>query len=318
MPSTRSIQDNIRATGNIRQITRAMELVAATKMRKAESVALRARPFAKNAVRLLRNLLAYAKGEQAFQESLLLKENEQGSACLLLITSDRGLCGSYNTQVLRAAAKFLKEENDVRGVAVGKKAAAFFQKSGIPLDREFFQFSDIASLSDGAPVAEFILSQYELRLYRKVVSCSTTFLSALSQKAELREILPLSVENLQEMVQGILPQKGKYSLGSGSPQGVYARTEEQEEAGFRPYVIELPFAELFDALLKQLFRVEVLHLLFESNASEHASRMVAMKNATENANDMLDTLTLSLNKARQAAITQELAEVSTAKEALTS
>lgn len=307
MPSKRSIQDKIRATGNIRQITRAMELVAATKMRKAESVALKARPFAKNAVRLLRNLLSYAKGEQAFLESLLLKRNGKGNTCLLLITSDRGLCGSYNTQVLRAAAKFLKEENDVRGVAVGKKAATFFQKSGVPLDREFFQFSDIASLSDGAPVAEFILSQYEKGSYRKAVSCSTTFLSALSQKAELREILPLSVENLQEMVQGILPQKG-----------MYARAEEQEEAGFRPYIIELPFAELFDALLKQLFRVEVLHLLFESNASEHASRMIAMKNATENANDILDTLTLSLNKARQAAITQELAEVSTAKEALTS
>lgn len=315
MPSQRSIQDKIRATGNIRQITRAMELVAATKMRKAESVALKARPFAKNAVRLLRNLLSYAKGEQVFQESLLLKENNKGSTCLLLITSDRGLCGSYNTAVLRAAAKFLKENpsassgqrHDIRGVAVGKKAAVFFHKFGIPLDREFFQFSDIASLSDGAPVAEFILSQYERGLYQKVVSCSTTFLSALSYRAEIRKILPLQVQSLQEMVQGILPQKG-----------MYARQEEEEEIGFRPYVIELPFAELFNALLKQLFGVEVLHLLFESNASEHASRMVAMKNATENANDILDTLTLNLNKARQAAITQELAEVSTAKEALSS
>ncbi|MDO8470826.1 MAG: ATP synthase F1 subunit gamma [bacterium] len=306
MPSKRSIQDKIRATGNIRQITRAMELVAATKMRKAEHVALRARPFAKNAFRLLRNLLSYAHGEQAFQESSLFQKNEKGDTCLLLITSDRGLCGSYNTSVLRGAVKFIREEKNVRGVAVGKKAATFFRKAGIQMDAEFSQLSDIASLADGSPIAEFLLSQYEKGIYQRVFSCSTMFLSALSQKAELREILPLSVQSLQDMIQGILPQKG-----------MYAKQEEKEEAVFYPYVMELPFNSLFDALLRQLFYVEVLHLLFESNASEHASRMVAMKNATENATDILDTLTLSLNKARQAAITQELAEVSTAKEALT-
>ena len=314
MPSKRSIQDKIRATGNIRQITRAMELVAATKMRKAEQVALRARPFAKNAGRLLRNLLCHAKGEQVFQESLLFTKNEKGSVCLLLITSDRGLCGSYNTAVLRRALRFLAEDpsansgqgKHTRGIAVGKKAIAFFKKAGIQPDAEFSQLSDIASLADGAPVAEFILSQYEKGAYQRVFSCSTTFISALSQKAELREILPLSIENIQEMIQGILPQKG-----------MYAQAEDVDEIGFQPYVIEIPFTELFDALLKQLFHTEVLHLLFEANASEHASRMVAMKNATENATDILDTLTLSLNKARQASITQELAEVSTAKEALT-
>lgn len=318
MASKRNIQDKIRATGNIRQITRAMELVAATKMRKAEFVALRSRPFAKNALRILSNLLTYAKGEQVFEESFLLKRNLKGHTALLLITSDKGLSGSYNTAVLRSALKVLKENPEVRGVAVGRKAASFLEKNGIATDKTFFQFSDVTSLEEVLPIAEFLLAKYEKGDYQKVITCSTFFLSALNQKVEVREILPLTVEKIQEFIEGIVPERGKYAESDSSTKLSFPQLNLVEEGRFLPYIVELPFEELFGALLRQLFWVEVLHLMLEANASEHSARMIAMKNATDNADDILGTLTLQLHKARQAAITQELAEVSTAKEALTS
>ncbi|MBI4122808.1 MAG: ATP synthase F1 subunit gamma [Parcubacteria group bacterium] len=306
MAVTRQVKDKIRATSNIKQITKAMEMVAATKMRKAEETALRARPYAKEAVTLLRNLLFIAQKEELTHHSHYFKKAEGGPMCLVVVTSDRGLAGAFNANVLRRAMRFHEEHANVDIVAVGKKAEEFFARRGVKAVASFAGFSSVATLSEISPLAEWLITRYQNHTYDKVTFCSTMFVSALVQRTELTDLLPLTMEGLQNIIEGIVPSRGKYSE---------MQTKREEVGG--SHLFEPSAQEIFESILPELVRAVILHIIFESNASEHSSRMVAMKNATENAEDLIESLTLQLNKARQAAITQELAEVTTAKEALT-
>ncbi len=308
MAATKQVKDKIRATSNIKQITRAMEMVAATKMRKAEIVALGARPYAKEALLLLSDVLRFATAEELQHGNALMRQGTGERICLVVVTSDRGLCGAYNNSVLRASWKFFQDNQYVSVITIGRKGQEFFERRGVKPEHSFFQFSDIANLGDIVPLADVLVSLFVRGTYAKVVFCSTAFISALAQKAGFKQILPLELAELERIIADIIPKKGKY-----------AQLSLAQEFGKSPaYVLEPSAQKLFDTLVAELVRVEILHLVFESNASEHSSRMIAMKNATENAEDLIESLTRQLNKARQAAITQELAEVTTAKEALTS
>src|SRR3989344_3652252 len=218
MASTRQLKTKIGAVRNIRQITRAMQMVAATKMRKAQEVALRARPYARKSLALLLHLLKYAEKEETQRIFGLNQANAK--IALIVITSDKGLAGSFNSAVLRAAARFVEERGDA----------------------------------------------------------------------------------------DIVPKTGKYSE---------LALQEEEIVRDLNYVLEPSREQILQTVVRNLIRVHIAHLVFESNASEHSARMMAMKNATENADRLQEELTLALNKARQTAITQELTEISTAKEALT-
>ncbi len=315
MISKRQIKNKIQVTENIKQITGAMQMVAATKMRKAEGVALRSRPYAKKAMTLLHHVFAYAQKEELLESNPLFKkrdvvDKEKEKICLVVVTSDKGLCGAFNNSVLRTALR-LREEHaraarfDV--VTVGRKGRDFFRKREVPIAAEFSYFSDAVTASDIVSLIDFVMSKYNNGEYDKILFCSTNFISALRQKVEVRQALPLSLESLEKLIAGIVPKTGKYSdLG------------EQEEIKRipSPYLIEPSAKEVFEQLVSLLVRVEILHFILESNASEHSARMIAMKSATENAEDLIETLTLELNKARQSAITQELSEITTAKEAL--
>lgn len=238
----------------------------------------------------------------------------------MVVTSDRGLCGGFNSQVLRAALRFREEYPESCIVAIGKKGEEFFERRGIPVVKSFSHFSEIATLSDVAPVAEFLMGEYSQHRQDTIVFCSTQFVSALFQKVELHRVLPITLDELEKTIQGIIPKSGKYSHiqngESGQEQAVQALRSPQ--ARRVASLLEPGAKELFEELVEDLVRVEILHLIFESNASEHSARMLAMKNATDNAEDLQEELQLLLNKARQGAITQELAEVSAAKEALVS
>jgi F-type H+-transporting ATPase subunit gamma len=323
MASSRQLKTKIRAVKNIGQITRAMQMVAATKMRKSQDVALNARPYAKKSFALLLHLLKYAEKDELASifmrtplNPLVGGEVGQTRVALVVITSDKGLAGSFNSSVLRAAYKFYQQE-DVRGrtstveiVAVGKKGRDFFKARGAVIATEFLQFSDIITYANIKPLADWIVQAYEKHEYDEIVVCSNQFVSALVQKVEIRKLLPLLVSNLQEVIEGIVPKTGLYSeLAQQEPPA----GEEKDVS----YVLEPSRQEILKSLIRNLIQVEIAYFVFESNASEHSARMVAMKNATENANRLQGELTLQLNKARQAAITQELTEISTAKEALT-
>jgi len=310
MASSRQLKSKLRTVGNIKQITKAMQMVSATKMRRSQEVALRARPFAKAALSLLRDLVRHE--EILGQESIYLKEPKRdlpaqaGKTCLIVVTSDKGLCGSFNSQITRTAFQWLLSMNNVDVVAVGRKGRDFFEGKGIVPAREFLQFSDIVSLHDVAPLSEWVLKAFEEGRYERVMIASTQFFSALVQKPSIRQLLPLDMKELKDAVENIMPKTGKYADWNSEEHG----------EGELPHLLEPSPEAILETLVRNLLKVQILHYIFESNASEHSSRMVAMKNATENAASLVDELQLALNKARQTAITQELTEISTAKEAL--
>lgn len=310
MASSRQLKGKIRTVGNIRQITRAMEMVAATKMRKSQETALRARPFAKNAFSLLSSLFLQVKAggfadEMGDEKGIFWRERAEGKECLLVITSDKGLCGNYNAAVLRQAWQFLGTRNDFSVVVIGKKARDFFVRRGVRPVAEFCDFSDITTLADVYPVAKRIVEGYTDKEFKSVSVVSARFVSALVQKYEMRKILPLTLEELDRMVKDIVPKIGKY-----------AEKEKAESKKEVEHVLEPSREAIIEEVTKELLIAEFLHLVLEANASEHSSRMVAMKSATDNAKIIQEELQLQLNKARQASITQELTEISTAKEAL--
>jgi len=312
MASTRHLRTKVNTVKNIGQITKAMEMVAATKMRKTQEVALRARPYAKYALSLLRSLLLLEGGEELraqshfFNPSTRFARSRQERVCLVVVTSDRGLCGGFNSQVLRLALKFREEYPESSIVAIGKKGKEFFERRGIPVLKSFSDFSEIVTLADAALVADFLIGEYSQHRHDTIAFCSTQFVSALFQKVELHRVLPITLDELEKTIQGIIPKSGKYS----------DMQNEEEAIGSVVSLLEPGVKAIFEELVEDLVRVEILHLIFESNASEHSSRMVAMKNATDNAEDLQEELQLLLNKARQGAITQELSEIASAKEAL--
>lgn len=302
MSSNRQLKTKIRAVGNIKQITRAMEMVAATKMRRAQEVALAARPYAKYALSLLRSLLLLEGGEELRAQSHFFKEINRKNPCLVVVTSDRGLCGGFNSQVLRNALRFKEEYPDSTIVTIGKKGKEFFERRGIPILKSFSDFSEVVTLADVVPIAEFLVEEYVQHQHDTIAFCSTQFVSALVQKAALYRVLPITLEELESTIQSIIPKSGKYSeLQNG-----------QEEPGPVVSLLEPGAKNIFEQLVEDLVKVEILHLVFESNASEHSARMLAMKNATDNAEDLQEELQLLLNKARQGAITQELSEIASA------
>lgn len=319
MASSRQLKTKIRAVRNIRQITRAMQMVAATKMRRSQETALRARPYAKKALALLLHLLEYTKAEDVAAPFMDITKARtvpaSGRIALVVVTSDKGLAGSFNSAVLRLASRFEQEEEQqgktVEVVAIGRKGRDFFRKRGVAITAEFFRFSDIVTLPEIEPVMEWILRAYQEQRYEKIAFCSQQFISALLQKPEIHQVLPLERAELEKIIDAIIPKTGRYAD--------WTQRYEKLEAEVRPnvaYVLEPSARQILEQVVRDLIRLMVVHLIFESNASEHSARMIAMKNATENADRIQEELTLELNKTRQAAITQELAEVTIAKEAL--
>lgn len=309
MASKLQLKSKIRAVGNIKQITKAMQLVSATKMRKSQEVALRARPYAKHALSLLARLEALA--QETKHQGPLWQKREQGKVCLAVVTSDKGLSGTFNGTILKTAFQlYLKEREqgqDVEIVAVGKKTHNFFKKRKAVIAAEFFKFSDVVTMYEVLPLAEWVLEAYRKGIYKKVVFCSMRFVSALVQKPAVHQVLPIDVKELEAVVEDIVPKTGKFS-----------EAEKPDAQQDMTYTTEPSPEQIVEQLSGALVRIQILHCIFESNASEHSSRMLAMKSATENAQNLQYSLNLELNKARQAAITQELTEISTAKEALTS
>ncbi|MDO8584630.1 MAG: ATP synthase F1 subunit gamma [bacterium] len=307
MASKHQLKNKIRVTANIKQITRAMQMVAAAKMRKSEGVAMRARPYAKHALALLRNVLQYALRAELTSPYFGTHEGPE-KICLVVVTSDRGLCGAYNSGVLRAAARYIESHKDVEVLhvlPVGRKSKEYFAKRNATMPFAFTNFSEITTIYDAEPVFNWLVEQYQAGAYTKIVFCSTTFISALVQKVEFHEVLPLSLPELEKIVRGIVPKSGRYAE--------LVRVDEKSE---QYYKFEPSYQKIFETLVLALVKVEVLHLIFESNASEHAARMVAMKSATENAENIMKTLQQALNKARQESITQELVEMASAKDAM--
>ncbi len=310
MATLRTIRLRIKGTKNIKQITRAMEAVSAVKMRKSQSAALSARPYATAALHLLKNLEA-SMHTQDTSAHPLLEQREVQTKLLVVVTSDKGLAGPFNANVLKEAERFIQKSNAKVVVAtVGKKAGEYFSRRGRTPIVALTGFGDYASVAEVQPIFEAILEAFTNEKADEVFIIYTNFLSAMKQEVVVRKLLPFSEEGLEAMVTGIVPEKGRFSeKGEAQP---------RREVEPRPleYLFEPSPNEIFDAILPALLKIEVFHAILEANASEHSSRMVAMRNATDNAGELIKSYTVSLNKARQSAINKELAEITGGSEAL--
>ncbi len=314
MATLRTIRLRIRGTRNIKQITRAMEAVSAVKMRKSQGVALAARPYASAALRLLK-AVHQGSGSENAALSPLLDKREVTNTLLVVVTSDKGLAGPFNANVLKKAEAFSNSAKpSVQVMAVGKKAAEYFSRRGRKPIASWTGFGDFVNVEEIGPLFEAVSDAFASKRVDEVHIAYTNFLSAMKQEVVVRKLLPFSEEGLEEMVGGIVPERGRFAMKDTNIPMDTNETNNTNKS--REYLFEPSPREIFESILPALLKIQLYHAVLEANASEHSSRMVAMRNATDNASELIKSYTVSLNKARQAAINKELAEITGGSEAL--
>jgi F-type H+-transporting ATPase subunit gamma len=291
MPSTRDIRRRIKSVKNTAQITKAMQMVASSKMRRAQLAALAGRPYA---TLMNQVLAAVTEGAGDFTHPLMEKRNG-GRRAVILVSTDKGLCGALNSNLLREAAKFDKEKTLY--ICAGKKGAQFIHRTRRNLAAEF-SYKDNPQFSEARAISKFAQDLFLKGEADAVDVLYTNFINTLSQRPEVQPLLPIGkIEAFEADL-------------TGEGRGGELKKSEIE------YLFEPNAAGVLGNLLPHYVNYQVFQFLLEAKASEHSSRMVAMKNATDNAKQLIKDLTLEYNKMRQANITKELLEITTAQMAM--
>lgn len=271
--SARDIRRRIRGVRNMQQITKAMKMVAASKLRKAQEKVIAARPYA----RQLQEVLARLAQDQADVTHPLLMERPVQRVGYIIITSDRGLCGGYNTNLIRMTNSSIAEEtHDVRLVAVGRKGRDFYRRGKIETIAEFVGLGDNPSYGQAKEIAQEVIGLYESGELDEVYLLYNEFVSAISQRPTRIKLLPI---------------------------------EKPKQVSNTEYIFEPSAEEILTTLLPKYVETQVFRTLLEGKASEMGAKMTAMGAATDNAKEAIERLTLQLNRARQAAITTEISEI---------
>jgi F-type H+-transporting ATPase subunit gamma len=284
----REFKRRIRSVQNTQQITKAMKMVAAAKLRRAQENAENSRPYTETLQGTLARLAGVAYD---VRHPLLEKREEIRKVGYVIVTSDRGLCGAYNANIIRAANVSIAEDErnlETGIIAVGRKARDFFRKRG-GVDAEFINLGDNVSYADAREIAQYVMNAYENGELDEVYLVYARFVNALRQVPTLVKLLPLET-----------PQED----------------EEQKSGRVVDYIYEPSAEDILLTLLPKYVGSEIYHAMLEGKASEHGARMTAMGNATENAGEIIDALTLEMNKVRQAAITDEILDIVGGAEAL--
>jgi F-type H+-transporting ATPase subunit gamma len=290
MPSTRDIRRRIKSIRNTAQITKAMQMVAASKMRKAQQTALAGRPYATMIQRVLGEVSKHS-GDFTHR---LMEQREVRKRGVILVTPNRGLCGSLNTNLLREAAKL--DTAHTLFITAGKKGSQFIGRTRRPLAAEF-AYLDAPRFSEARAIAKLAADLFLKGEVDQVDVLFTFFVTTLIQKPQWQILLPV----------GEFSDAKENELESELQARMQGATE---------FLFEPSAPQVFEALLPQYLNYQVYQILLEAKASEHSARMVAMKNATDNAHQLIKDLTVEYNKTRQALITNELLEIATASMAM--
>jgi F-type H+-transporting ATPase subunit gamma len=286
------VKQRIGSVKNTKKITNAMQMIAAVKMRKSVESAVSTRPYATMAGDMMERL-----GDSELKHRLTNKRPVK-KELLIMISSNRGLCGSYNSSVLKEATKYVEANKDVKFsvLALGKKAAVFAKKMDIELLGLYEKFSDNPKYEDIFPISKDVIERFESKEFDKVTVIYTNYISGLSQVVASKQVLPMTRQNIDQMLEDLADNYD-------------SKDEVKKQEIVHDYEFEPTRTTVLDFLLPVLVEIQLYQSVLESAASEHSSRMIAMKNATEAAGEMIDVLTLEYNKARQAAITQEVSEI---------
>lgn len=304
MASTRDIKRRIKSINNTRQITKAMQMVSAAKMKKAQVAALRTRYYANTALEVLGSIADNMQSEA----HPLLNKREVKKILLILISPDKGLCGGLNSNLFKKVLRFLdkakKENKELDFLCVGKKGIDFSKKIG-NIIAEYEKIGDKIKITDATSIAQIPIDYFTNAKYDQVSIIFTEYVSTLKQEAREQQILPFEKDKLLDMTKAGKKEEEK-------------QEKETLEKSKADYLFEPSAKQILATLLPRLVDMQVFQAIVESNASEHSARMVAMQNASENAKDMIADLSFTYNQARQANITRELAEITAGAEALKS
>ncbi len=297
----KDIKSAIAAKLRTNKVTRAMEAVSAAKMRKTQVAALADRAYARAAV----TILARLSGTRALKQHPLAAARPVRKIALIVITSDKGLAGALNSGVIKEAARVAegKSVNEVVVYAYGRKGEEYFARRGYEIRRAMQNKADAIPLSVMEELSAEVTSAFLSGDFDEVRVIYSNFKSTFEQLPTARRLLPLSLTNIEELVRDILPEKGKFAEDTN----ITAPVE---------YTIEPSAETVLGTLVPRLSAVSLYHMLLESKASEHSARMVAMKNASDKSKEVAKELTRKFNKIRQAAITREVSEIVSGREAL--
>ncbi len=315
MANLKSIRDRIQSVKNTKKITEAMRLVAAARVRRAQEQVLATRPFADRLAQVLYGLQARLRFDEA--NLPLLRQREVKTVGLLVISGDRGLCGGYNANVIRRAetrAKELAADGvKYKFVLVGRKAIQYFQRREQPIDATYTGLEQIPTAAEAANIADELLSLFLSDTVDRIELVYTKFVSLVTSRPVVQTLLPLDPQGLEVADDEIFRLTTRGGVLEVQRDKVATPTREFP----RDMIFEQDPVQILDALLPLYLSNQLLRALQESAASELAARMTAMNNASDNASDLISSLTQNYNKARQAAITQEILEVVGGAEALT-
>lgn len=291
MASLRDLKRQIQSIDNISKVTGALQTVYGVKFRRAEARVGRARPYADNMQQMMQDIAGKGGGNNP----LLAGREERRRVAIVAMTADRGLCGGFNAQLLRRTDRFRREFDgpELRQIAIGRKAVSFFSFRRIPLLETFTGITEEPTYEDAQRIGRYLTGVFEDEEADEVYLVYNRFRSAMVQVPTITRLLPAAPEE-----------------------------DGQEEAQSGPPGISIPFEyvpdadDLLDSLVPRYVETVIFQSLLETAAGQHGARMTAMKSATDNANEMSDRLTLQMNKARQAQITQEILEIASGAEAL--
>ena len=295
--ATKEIKRRLRSIGNTKKITKAMEMVAAAKMRKAVNAVLETRTYANSAWEIVKNLSA--KTDSSHHKLLQKNDIKKGKVGLILITSNRGLCGGFNREIIETVAKYMRNhtkehlEVEAEVFLLGKRGRDIMFRHGHEIIAEFTKFDVATRINEVSPIAKEAIADYISGRYSKVVIAYTDYQSAIKQVPTIKKLLPIDREDNE--------------LGYVSKQ---QKQEEQDMQRDFEYAFEPSPDVVLNQMLNRLIELQIYQALLESNASEHSARMLAMRNASDAAGDMIEDLTLTFNQARQQTITAELADIS--------
>jgi len=291
MPSLKDIRGRIGSVRNIAQITRAMEMVAASRMKRAQDAILAARPYS-DELRAALSRVAAVVGEEV---DPLLARRPVRRVALIMITTDRGLAGSLNANAIRAALRWTQTRIgngqgpvEVEAITIGRKGRDGLRRAGIPIAAHFPQLGDRPAYSDVTPIARLVTEDFLEGRYDEIDVAYSTFISTLTQRPEITPLLPIATPKQEE--------------------GADVENDE--------YLFEPSPAEVLGRLLPHFVAIDLYRAVLENQASEQSARMIAMRNSTDNANELIEDLTLVYNKTRQATITREMIEIASGAEAL--
>lgn len=301
MATLREIRRRIRSVKNVSQVTRAMQMVAASKMRRAQEQVLATREYSEKAWELLVHLASQPTDDA--RQNVLCTARPVRAVGLVLVTSDKGLAGGYNHNILRLALRFVREQPvPVKVITVGRKGRDYMVRLGLDLVAEASDLPAQPRLLDALPVAQVAIEDFEKGLFDEVYLGYTLFYNTIRHEPVIRRLLPIRpIGELQgEAKSGILPDQ-------------FVKIEPVRGE----YIYEPSADVLLRTVVPRFTEIQVYQAILESLASEHSARMIAMRNATDNALDMINDLTLTYNRARQEAITKEIIDIAGGSEALT-